>query len=179
MSPYAVSKRTNELYAKVYHDLQKMEIIGLRYFNVFGPKQNPAGPYAAVIPIFINRILNNKACDIYGDGNNRRDFTYISNVVSANILAASTQNKNAFGEIFNVAFGATLSVNELYNLIAEKLKSSLKPNHLPPRVGEIKDSFADIFKIQNTLGYTPEAGLKEGIAKTIDWHKNNFYDRHH
>lgn len=171
LSPYAVSKKTNELYAKVYSEIYKMEIIGLRYFNVFGPKQNPQGPYAAVIPIFVNNLLNNKQCVIYGDGNNRRDFTYVDNVVSANLLAASTANSAAMGEVFNIAYGATKSVNSLYGQISALLGSDLKADYLPPRVGDIKDSFASVDKARKTLGYTPLISLDEGIQKTIDWYR--------
>lgn len=173
LSPYAVSKKTNELYAFVFAKLYNMEIIGLRYFNVFGPKQNPNGPYAAVIPIFINNLLKKQACTIFGDGTNHRDFTYVSNVVQANMLAAATENKEALGQVFNVAYGATEKINELYNQIKNQLGTNLNPVYMSPRPGEIKDSFANIQKIKNALGYHPEVSLEEGIIKTIDWYKKN------
>jgi len=173
LSPYAVSKKTNELYARVYSDLYNMQIIGLRYFNVFGPKQNPDGPYAAVIPIFINNLLNNKSCSIFGDGNNRRDFTYVDNVVQANILAASTQNSKAFGNIFNIAYGSTKSVNKLFEQILNSLGSTQQAIYLPPRKGEIKDSFASIEKAKEMLGYHPKIDLDQGIELSISWYKNN------
>lgn len=173
LSPYAVSKKTNELYAKVFADLYQMELIGLRYFNVFGPKQNPSGPYAAVIPIFINSILSNKPCVIYGDGTNQRDFTYIDNVVSANILAASTANKESFNKVYNIAFGSTKSINTLYEMIATELNTSSQPSYESPRKGEIKDSFASIEMASGLLGYKPLVNLDAGIKQTINWYKSN------
>lgn len=171
LSPYAVSKKTNELYAEVFANLYKMEIIGLRYFNVFGPKQNPNGPYAAVIPIFINNILNGKQSSIFGDGTNRRDFTYIDNVVQANLLAASTTNINALNKVYNIAFGSTKSVNDLYGYIKQQLSSEINPNYMPARVGEIKDSFASIQNAEQFLNYKPVVNLEEGIEKSINWYK--------
>ncbi|MBK9283222.1 MAG: NAD-dependent epimerase/dehydratase family protein [Sphingobacteriaceae bacterium] len=171
LSPYAISKKTNELYAKVYADLYGMEIIGLRYFNVFGPKQNPNGPYAAVIPIFIHNLLTGKPCNIYGDGTNQRDFTFIDNVVHANLLAASSTNSNAFNKVYNIAFGSTKSVNELYKFIADELKSNSSVNYLAPRKGEIKDSFASIDFATEYLNYKPEVNLIDGIRETIKWMK--------
>lgn len=175
LSPYAVSKKANELYAEVFADLYKLEVIGLRYFNVFGPKQNPNGPYAAVIPIFINAILKSKCASIFGDGSNRRDFTYIDNVVQANILAATTQNKNALNQVYNIAYGSTKSVNDLYTFIKQKLASEINANYLPPRVGEIKDSFASITKANELLNYKPTVNLEEGIEKAINWYKQNSF----
>ena len=172
LSPYAVSKKTNELYAKVFSELYQMEIIGLRYFNVFGPKQNPTGPYAAVIPIFINRLLNNQSCEVFGDGNNSRDFTFVDNVVQANLLASTTANVKAFNQVYNVAYGATETINELYQNIKSHLNSNLDPIYKPTRVGEIKDSFADISKIKTMLNYSPLVSLQDGIVRTIDWYKN-------
>lgn len=173
LSPYAVSKKTNELYAKVFADLYQMELIGLRYFNVFGPKQNPSGPYAAVIPIFINNILSNKPCVIYGDGTNQRDFTYIDNVISANILAACTANRESFNKVYNIAFGSTKSINTLYEMIAKELNTSSQPSYESPRKGEIKDSFADISKAKKSLNYLPDLDLQNGIELTIAWYKNH------
>lgn len=174
LSPYAVTKSANELYANVFTHLYGMELIGLRYFNVFGPRQNPAGPYAAVIPIFINNCLRNETSVIYGDGTNQRDFTFVQNVVQANLLAAITNNKDAFGQVFNVAYGATVSVNQLYQFIKNKLGSDLKVNYKSPRVGEIKNSFASIDKATKLLGYKPEVDLEEGLDVTIKWYKAQF-----
>ncbi len=173
LSPYAVSKKTNELYANVFASLYNLQIIGLRYFNVFGPKQNPNGPYAAVIPIFINNILNNKQSHIFGDGTNQRDFTFVNNVVNANLLAATTQNKNALNQVYNIAYGSTKSINNLYAFIQQKLHSKINANHMPPRIGEIKDSFASITKAKQLLNYNPTISLEEGIELTIEWYKQN------
>jgi UDP-N-acetylglucosamine 4-epimerase len=173
LSPYAVSKKTNELYAAVFASTYQMEIIGLRYFNVFGPKQNPAGPYAAVIPIFIDKLLNNTAPTIYGDGNNTRDFTYVENVIQANLLAAFTQDKKAVNQVYNIAYGATTSLNKLFELIATDLQSDVKVTYGDKRPGEIKDSFASIDKAKNLMGYNPKVSLEEGIKKSIVWYKEN------
>ena len=173
LSPYAVSKKTNELYAAIFSNLYDMEIIGLRYFNVFGPKQNPLGPYAAVIPIFINKLLKNETCVIVGDGENKRDFTYVTNVVQANILAAVSENKLVPGQVFNVAYGATETINNLYKIIKKNLSSDLSPEYKSPRVGEIKNSFANINKIKTLLHYHPQTTLNDGILKAIEWYKKN------
>jgi UDP-N-acetylglucosamine 4-epimerase len=173
LSPYAVSKKTNELYANVFASTYQMEIIGLRYFNVFGPKQNPVGPYAAVIPIFIDKLLNNNAPTIFGDGNNTRDFTYVENVIQANLLAAFTQDKSAINQVYNIAYGATTSLNKLFELIATDLNSNVKVIYGDKRKGEIKDSFASIDKAKNLLAYKPTVSLEDGIKKSITWYKNN------
>jgi len=173
LSPYAVSKKTNELYAAVFASTYQMEIIGLRYFNVFGPKQNPAGPYAAVIPIFMDKLLNKISPTIYGDGNNTRDFTYVENVIQANLLAAFTKDKAAVNQVYNIAYGATTSLNKLFELIATDLKLDTKVIYGDKRPGEIKDSFASIEKAKNLLGYKPLVSLEEGIKKSIVWYKEN------
>lgn len=174
LSPYAITKVANELYANVFYQLYNLEVIGLRYFNVFGPKQNPAGPYAAVIPIFITNCLNNEPSFIFGDGTNQRDFTHVSNVVQANILAATTTNTNAFGDVFNIAFGGSIAINELYKLIKTKLNSDLQIQYKAPRMGEIKNSFAAVDKAKEILGYLPQINLQEGINDTLNWYQTYF-----
>ncbi|MHB8260637.1 MAG: SDR family oxidoreductase [Bacteroidia bacterium] len=171
LSPYAVSKKANELYAAVFASTYQMEIIGLRYFNVFGPKQNPNGQYAAVIPIFIDKLLKNQSPTIFGDGNNTRDFTYIDNVIQANLLAAFTQDKQAINQLYNIAYGATTSLNKLVELIAKNLDSNAKVIYGANRLGEIKDSFASIDKAKKLLNYKPLIDLEEGIKKTIAWQR--------
>lgn len=171
LSPYAVSKKTNELYADVFYRTYGLEIIGLRYFNVFGPKQNIAGPYAAVIPIFITSLLNNESPNIFGDGTTTRDFTFIENVIQANLLAALTENTKAINQIFNIAYGGTTSLNDLYKYISEELNSDLKPNYQPERKGDIKDSFANINKSKEILGFSPKIDINDGIALTVKWYK--------
>lgn len=173
LSPYAVSKKTNELYSAVFASTYQMEIIGLRYFNVFGPKQNPQGPYAAVVPIFIDKLLHKQSPVIFGDGKNTRDFTYIENVIQANLLAAFTEKKEALNQVYNIAYGATTSLNRLFELIADNLLSNVKVTYGNKRLGEIKDSFASIDKAKNNLHYSPSVSLEEGIEKTIFWYKNN------
>lgn len=173
LSPYAVSKKANELYGNVFASVYDMEIIGLRYFNVFGPKQNPQGPYAAVIPIFVNKLLAGESATIFGDGTNTRDFTYVENVIQANLLAGFTENKEAVNTVYNIAYGATTSLNKLHELIAGELKSEIKPSYNAPRKGDIKDSFANIDRAETKLGYKPLISLEEGIKKTIEWYKNH------
>ena len=171
LSPYAVSKKTNELYAAVFASTYQMEIIGLRYFNVFGPKQNPQGPYAAVIPIFIDKLLHKQSPIIFGDGKNTRDFTYVENVIQANLLAAFTEKKEALNQVYNIAYGATTSLNNLFELIAESLLSDVKVTYGDKRPGEIKDSFASIDKAKTHLVYKPLVSLEEGVEKTIKWYR--------
>jgi len=173
LSPYAVSKKTNELYARVFADTYKMEIIGLRYFNVFGPNQSPDGPYAAVIPLFIQAVLDTKSPFIDGDGEQTRDFTFVENAVQANVLAMLTENKQALNQIYNVAVGERSSINQLYYLIADLCGSDLKPTYRETRAGDIKDSLADISKAKTNLGYAPTTQLAEGLKKTFEWFKKS------
>ncbi len=174
ISPYAVTKYVNELYARVYSNLYGMQITGLRYFNIFGPKQNPNGPYAAVIPLFAEAILKNEAPTINGDGSHSRDFTYVDNAVQANILALFTKNKEAVNQVYNVACGAQTSLLELYDGLKQKAGSELKPIHGPERKGDVKHSLADISKAKNYLGYHPSVSVQEGLAKTFNWYKEQF-----
>ncbi|HXB41821.1 MAG TPA: SDR family oxidoreductase [Bacteroidia bacterium] len=172
LSPYAVTKYTNELYAKVFSKVYGLKTVGMRYFNVFGPKQNIQGPYAAVIPIFITKLLNNESPGIYGDGNNTRDFTFIANVIKANLCAVFADIKEE-SLVLNVAYGGTTSVNQLFTEIAAILKRDIKATHLPVRKGDIKDSFANIDKAKSLIGYTSEVDLKTGLQITVDWYKKN------
>lgn len=172
LSPYAVTKKANELYADVFYKTYGLEVIGLRYFNVFGPKQNINGPYAAVIPIFINELLNKRAPSIFGDGSTTRDFTYIENVIQANLLAALTENKEAINQVYNVAYGGTTSLNKLFEIIAENLNTEMRPQYHGERKGDIKDSFADISKAKNLLHYEPKIDIMEGLKITVEWYKN-------
>lgn len=174
LSPYAVSKKTNELYARVFKDLYGMEMVGLRYFNVFGPRQDPYGQYAAVIPLFIKAVLNEELIFIDGDGEQTRDFTFVDNAVQANILSLTTDNHQAFGEIFNVAVGQNFSVNFLYNAIREHLKSNHQPTYREPRKGDVRNSLADISKAKKILGYQPAYSFHKGLPLTIDFFKEYF-----
>ncbi len=172
LSPYAVSKYTNELYAKVSHLSYGQEIIGLRYFNIFGPNQSPDGAYAAVIPLFIEALLKNQSPFINGNGLQSRDFTYVENAVQANIRALFTDNEKALGEVFNVAVGENYSLNELFNLIKSGTGATVSAVHREERAGDVKNSLADITKAIELLDYQPQVRFQEGIERTIAWFKN-------
>ncbi len=174
LSPYAVSKLTNELYASVFAMHYGMEIIGLRYFNVFGPHQDPNGPYAAAIPLFMNALLFGKEAVIYGDGAQTRDFTFVENAVQANIRALFTNNQHALNKVYNVAVGESVSVNDLYHTIAEICGQTRQPKHVPERIGDIKNSLADISLAKDLLGYNPRYRIREGLEVTIDWFRNTY-----
>jgi len=169
LSPYAATKKINEIYANVFHKCYGMEIIGLRYFNVFGEKQNPNGEYAAVIPKFIDYIKNGKSPTIFGDGSFSRDFTYVKNIVSANYLALTTTNTKCFGEIFNIGTGGKITINEIFYKICEIFSANITPNYQLNRKGDIPYSNASIEKANNILGYTPKYSFKEGLEKTIEY----------
>jgi len=173
LSPYAVTKYVNELYAQVYANLYKLDLIGLRYFNIFGPRQNPKGPYAAVIPLFLKALLENKPPVINGDGAHSRDFTFVDNAVQANIAAMFTDNAKAVNQVYNIACGQQTSLLELFNALKQQAKSSLDPVFGPERAGDVKHSLADISKAKNLLGYSPSVSVQEGLKTTFDWYKNN------
>ncbi len=174
LSPYAVTKYVNELYARVYADLYNMEIIGLRYFNIFGPRQNPNGAYAAVIPLFMNAVINGEPPTINGDGNHSRDFTFVSNAVQANIKALFTENKEAVNQVYNIACGEQTSLNQLFDSIKQAANSDLQPNYGPERTGDVKHSLADISKAKSLLDYQPVVTVDEGLQIAFEWYKNNF-----
>jgi len=179
LSPYAVTKQVNELYAKVFADLYGMEVIGLRYFNVFGQRQDPDGAYAAAIPKFIRLLLKGETPVIFGNGEQSRDFTYISNVVHANECAALTENSKALNTVFNIAYGSRISLNDLYSLLTENLSKfkkeikDIKPDYVSERKGDIKDSLASIEKAKTLLGYRPDCDVKSGLERSIDWYVKN------
>jgi len=172
LSPYAVTKLVNELYAKVYASLYNMEFIGLRYFNIFGPRQNPNGPYAAVIPLFAEALLNNKQPVINGDGSHSRDFTFVDNAVLANKLSLFTANKEAINQVYNIACGEQTSLLELFNGLKKEAATSLQPVFGPERLGDVKHSLADISKARQLLGYNPVVNVEEGLQKTFNWYKS-------
>jgi len=171
LSPYAVSKLTGEYYCGVFYSVYGLETLCLRYFNVFGPRQDPGSQYAAVIPKFITCFLKNNVPQIYGNGEQSRDFTYIDNVVSANMLAAEA--KNTSGQVLNIACGRQTSLNDLVKLLKSLLSSKVKPDYTESRPGDIKHSLADISKAMDILGYSPKTSFEQGIKKTIAWHKDN------
>ena len=171
LSPYAITKYVDELYAEVFARLYDMELIGLRYFNVFGPKQNPAGPYAAVIPLFAEAFLDNKPPVINGSGDHSRDFTFIDNVVQANIRSLFTDNKQAVNQVYNIGYGHQTSLLQLAQLLKKIAGSDVDPVHVAERAGDVKHSLADISKAKNLLGYDPEVSVEDGLSKTFDWYK--------
>ena len=175
LSPYAVTKYVNELYAKVYANVYGLQLIGLRYFNVFGPRQNPQGAYAAVIPLFIKAVLNNEPPLINGDGEHSRDFTFVENAVQANILALFTEKEEALNKVYNIAYGVQTSLNERVEIIKEIGGSDLAPKYGPDRKGDVKHSLADISKAKNILGYHPEYNIREGMKKTFEWYRSHHH----
>jgi UDP-N-acetylglucosamine 4-epimerase len=173
LSPYAATKKIDEIYGSVFTRCYGMECIGLRYFNVFGRRQDPNGAYAAVIPKFINLIKNGKSPTINGDGNFSRDFTYIDNVIQANILAMTTQNTESFGEAFNIGVEGQTTIYELFKIIKDELKLDMEPIFGPNRSGDIPHSNADISKARKILNYNPQILFKEGIIRTILYYNVN------
>ena len=173
LSPYAVTKYANELYADVFARTYGMEIIGLRYFNIFGPRQDPGGAYAAVIPLFIEAILQDAPPTLNGDGGQTRDFTFVENCVQANIRAALTDNPEAVNQVYNIAVGDRTSLVQMYDLLREAAHSTLEPKFGPNRAGDIRDSLADISKAETRLGYAPQVRIKDGLEQTLTWFKGN------
>lgn len=168
LSPYAVTKYVNELYADVFGKTYGTDVVGLRYFNVFGPKQSPHGAYAAVIPLFMQALKDGVSPTINGDGEQTRDFTFVANAVQANIKGFFT-SKEARNEVFNVACGERISVNYLWQALSEAADSKLKAIHGPERQGDVRDSLADISKAEKLLGYQPEYSVREGLKLTWDY----------
>ncbi|HEY5390468.1 MAG TPA: SDR family oxidoreductase [Hanamia sp.] len=172
LSPYAVSKRADELYADVFSKAYNIPVLGFRYFNIFGPRQDPDGPYAAVIPLFVKAIMNNTSAFINGDGEQTRDFTFVENAVQVNVRGMLSTNDEAKNKVYNVAVGENYSVNYLYNAIKDYLKSEIEPTHREPREGDIRNSLADISRAKNLLGYEPTTKFETGLVKTIEYFKN-------
>lgn len=178
LSPYALSKRVCEQTALLFKDLYKIEIVGLRYFNVFGRRQNPAGAYAAVIPRFMDALLHDQAPVIYGDGTNSRDFTYIDDVVQANLKALTAEGIN--GEMFNIASSRAITLLELFAAVRESLAENdpairkIQPTFAPPRTGDVPLSLADISKAKQFLGYTPAFSFEDAIRQTAGWYRKKF-----
>jgi nucleoside-diphosphate-sugar epimerases len=172
LSPYAVTKRTNEEWARQYTINYGLQTVGLRYFNVFGRRQDPNGAYAAVIPKFIKLMLSGEAPTINGDGKQSRDFTYIENVIEAN-LKACLANEEAGGEVFNIAYGGREYLIDIYEVLKKSLKVDLEPIFGPDRKGDIKHSNADITKARKLLGYDPQYNFERGLNEAIAWYKEN------
>ncbi len=168
ISPYGLDKLAAETYCRLFHQLYGISTVALRYFNVFGPRQDPASEYAAVIPRFIAAALAGRPATIYGDGEQSRDFTFIENVVAANWLAASAGD-GVSGQVLNIACGARTSLLELVRMIGAAAGANVTPRHEPPRPGDIRHSLAGVEKARDVLGFTPQIGLEEGLARTIAW----------
>lgn len=172
LSPYAVSKVADELYGRVFADLYGMSITGLRYFNVFGPRQNPKGAYAAVIPLFIDHTLKKENVKIFGDGEQSRDFTYVDNVVNANIFTAFLQAEIGYN-VMNIGCGGSTSVNDLFDRINGIVGGKSKILYEPERSGDIRSSSASIAKATKLISYMPDTEIENGLRKTIEWFKKN------
>lgn len=172
LSPYALTKRVDEEYGRLYTKLYGLDTYGMRYFNVFGRRQDPDGAYAAVIPKFIKMLMEDKAPTIHGDGKQSRDFTYIDNVIEAN-LKACLASSEAAGEAFNIAYGGREYLIDVYYDLCKALKKEIAPQYGPDRAGDIKHSNADISKAERLLNYHPEYDFATGIALAIDWYKEN------
>lgn len=169
LSPYAITKKVNEEYGKIYKKLYSLDTYGLRYFNVFGKRQNPNGSYAAVIPKFIKQLLSDIIPTINGDGKQSRDFTYIDNVIEANLKACLSPS-NVAGEVFNIAYGGREYLIDIYNILNKMLNKKIIPKFTKERLGDIKHSNADISKAKKMLGYAPKYDFQKGIEKTIEWY---------
>lgn len=170
LSPYAITKYIDELYGRIFYELYGIETIGFRYFNVFGPKQDPNGAYAAVIPKFIKSIKSGRSPIINGDGTYSRDFTFVQNIVEANWLGLTTTNTECFGQIFNIGAGGRITILEMYKIIAQKLNSDIEPILGPNRKGDIPHSNANISKATELLGYVPSYNFEEGIIETLKYY---------
>ncbi len=168
LSPYAVTKATGELYCKIYSEIYELSTIALRYFNVFGPKQDPKSQYAAVIPIFIDKLLKKESPIIYGDGEQTRDFVSVKQIVEANILAAKSNETSSY----NIGLGKSTSINQLFEMINDIIGKDISPIYENERAGEIKHSVADISKAKS-IGYTPKNDFKEELIETVEWFKDN------
>lgn len=179
LSPYAITKYVNELYANIFSKTYGLETIGLRYFNVFGRQQDPNGAYAAVIPKFVIQLVNHESPTINGDGNFSRDFTYIDNVIEANILSLIAKKPEAVNTVYNVAYGERTTLNELISLLMEYLSefdatiNDIKPNFGPERSGDVPHSLASINKARKLLGYNPEYDINKGLKEAVTWYWNN------
>jgi UDP-N-acetylglucosamine 4-epimerase len=174
LSPYAASKKTNELYAQVFADVYKLKILGFRYFNIFGPRQDPDGAYAAVIPLFVKGIMQQLPVYINGDGEQTRDFTFVDNAVQMNIKGMLTDNPAAIKQVYNVAIGENFSVNYLFNACRDYLDSTFEATYREPRAGDIRNSLADISLAKKLLDYQPTKNFKDGLVETIDFFKKRY-----
>ncbi|HEX7960670.1 MAG TPA: NAD-dependent epimerase/dehydratase family protein, partial [Terriglobales bacterium] len=172
ISPYAVQKLAGELYMTSFHRVYEMETVSLRYFNVFGPRQDAASPYSGVLAKFITEMLQDQAPTIHGDGKQSRDFTYIDNAVQANLKAAAAPAEKVAGKTFNVATGERYDLNQTFNILKKILGFEGKPIYGESRAGDVKHSLADISAGEEALGYAPEVGFEEGLRRTVEWYRS-------
>jgi nucleoside-diphosphate-sugar epimerase len=170
LSPYALQKVVGEQYLQMFTKLYKLETVSIRYFNVFGPRQDPTSPYSGVISVFATALLENRSPKIYGDGKQTRDFTYVANVVDGVLRACDAPN--ASGEVINVATGGRISLNDLFYAMRDVIGGNLEPTYSEPRQGDVRDSQADIRKAKDLLGYTPTVSFEDGLARTIAWYRS-------
>jgi len=171
LSPYAAAKLAGEYYCSVFYRVYGLETISLRYFNVFGPHQDPTSQYAAAIPAFVTAILKDKPPTIYGDGSQSRDFTYVDNIVEANLFAARA--KQTKGEVINIACGQAVTVNEIVDMINEIVGKNVKPIYAAPRPGDVKHSLADISLAKKLIAFKPKVSFRDGLQKAIEWYRDN------
>jgi UDP-glucose 4-epimerase len=169
LSPYAVAKLAGEYYCQAYYHSFGLETVGLRYFNVFGPRQDPDSPYSAVIPLFVSRILGGERPSVFGDGLQSRDFTFVANVVHGNLLAS--ERPNIGGRVINIADGGQTSLVQLLGILSKLLRREVEPEFLPARVGDVRESLADITLARRLLGYEPQVRLEEGLRRTIEYYR--------
>jgi UDP-glucose 4-epimerase len=171
ISPYAVAKLAGEHYMRAFTRVYGLETVVLRYFNVFGPHQDPISHYSGVLAIFCRRMLSGEPITIYGDGGQSRDFTYIDNVVHANLLAAAAPAKKVSGQMMNTATGSSITLNEIFEILRQLTGYSGTPAYAPPRTGDVRDSLADIQLAQELLGYKPTVDFREGLRRTVEWYR--------
>jgi len=171
LSPYAVQKLTGEYYARLYNDLYGLESVCLRYFNVYGPRQDPTSPYSGVISIFMSKAVSKEAPVIYGDGKQYRDFVFVNDVVRANLLAASVDQAN--GKIFNIGTGKYVTIDRLWEMTCDLCSLNIKTEYKPPRPGDIVESVANIDRAKTVLGFNPEYSFEKGLEITLNWYKDN------
>jgi UDP-N-acetylglucosamine 4-epimerase len=172
LSPYALTKKVNEEYGRLYKEFYGLDTYGLRYFNVFGKRQDPDGAYAAVIPKFIKLLMNDEQPKIHGTGNQSRDFTYIENVIEANLKACLSSSESA-GQAYNIAFGGREYLNDVYKILCNALNKDIKPEYVESRIGDIEHSNANIEKAKTNLGYNPSWNFESGISEAIKWYTEN------
>lgn len=177
ISPYAVQKLASELYMTSFNRVYELETVSLRYFNIFGPKQDAASPYSGVLAKFITAMLQDQTPTIYGDGKQSRDFTYIDNAVQANIKAAAAPAEKVAGQIFNVATGERYDLNQMFAILRRIIGFKGEPVYKEARTGDVKHSLADITKARNSFGYAPEIGFEEGLRRTVDWYRTQMSEQ--